>query len=57
MADMTTKILAVELKADDAIISVSFMGYATQEIVVGDRKVIDVLNKIPERKGFFRAIS
>ena len=32
----------LELKAEDAIISVSFMGYATQEIVIGDRKVIDV---------------
>ena len=32
----------LDLKAGDAIISVSFMGYETQEIVIGDRKVIDV---------------
>ena len=32
----------LELKAGDAIISVSFIGYETQEIVISDRKVIDV---------------
>ena len=32
----------LQLKADDAVISVSFMGYATQEIVIGNRKTIDV---------------
>ena len=30
------------LKAEDAIMTVSFMGYAQQEIVIGDRKVVDV---------------
>ena len=32
----------LQLKADDAVIVVSFMGYATQEIVIGNRKTIDV---------------
>ena len=32
----------LQLKADDAVISVSFMGYVTQEIVIGKRKTIDV---------------
>ncbi len=35
----------LQLKKGDAIISVSFMGYTTQEIVIGDRKVIDVTLK------------
>ena len=32
----------LDLKSGDAVITVSFMGYATQEIVIGERKVIDV---------------
>ena len=32
----------LQLKADDAVIMVSFMGYTTQEIVIGNRKTIDV---------------
>ena len=35
----------LQLKKGDAIIAVSFMGYTTQEIVIGDRKVIDVTLK------------
>lgn len=32
----------LELRADDATMTVSFMGYTTQEIVIGERAVIDV---------------
>lgn len=35
----------LQLKADDAVIVVSFVGYTTQEIVIGDRKTIDVTLK------------
>ena len=36
----------LELKADDNILTVSFIGYAQQEIVIGDRKVVDVQLKL-----------
>lgn len=32
----------LQIKADDLTISVSFMGYTTQEIMIGNRKTIDV---------------
>ena len=36
----------LELKADDNILTVSFIGYAQQEIVIGDRTVVDVQLKL-----------